>query len=91
MKVMLNRPLIVIALMLFMQAATVVHAVEHHEHEHTEHCEAFVTADQAIDYSVPQVVIAGAPNQSTCSLPHFESYTQPLSVYHHSRAPPAAA
>lgn len=91
MKIMFNRPIhvIAIALMLFMQLATVVHAVEHNEDEHTEHCAAFITADQAVDSSIQDVVIAGAPKLNACVLACFESYTQPLSVYQHSRAPPA--
>jgi len=74
--------------MLSMQLATVVHAVDHHEEDHTEHCAAFVTADQAVDPSTPDVVIAGAPKQNACSLPYFESYTHQFRVYQHSRAPP---
>ena len=48
----------IVLLMLFMQSATVVHAVEHTEAEHTEHCAVFITADQASDCDSKLVSIA---------------------------------
>lgn len=47
---------IVVALMLFMQSATITHALEHDVSEHTEHCAAFTTAEQ----------VASGPDEFGC-------------------------
>ena len=54
----------IVALMLFMQSATVVHAIEHDDSEHSEHCVAFVvTAEQLVDtppeHRLPPIDVLG--------------------------------
>lgn len=56
----------IVALMLFMQSATIAHAIEHDESEHTEHCLAFATAEQLADtpqeHRLPLIDVANHPD-----------------------------
>ena len=79
---------LIILLMLFMQSASLAHAIEHQDEEHTEHCAAFVTADQSVN-TVDEFTLADLPVkfvvQFQCQLPPF-AVVKRLSKL--SRAPP---
>jgi len=85
--------LAVIALMLLMQLATVVHALEHHHHDgqHNEHCVVCIMSDQTADPSIRDVSIDNTTVQFVDFFPHYVLYAQPTSLYQYSRAPPRLA
>ena len=70
-----------------MQSATVVHAVEHTEAEHTEHCAAFITADQAADCHADLVSLDSISFTADWFQLYFPSI-QARRLHHLSRAPP---
>lgn len=80
---------LIVALMLLMQIATVVHAIEHNNSDHTEICAAFTAAEQFGDtpqeYSFPQTSLI---NHYVCkAAPQPIVLTKRVNTL--SRAPPA--
>jgi len=79
---------IIVLLMLFMQSASIAHAIECQEEEHTEHCAAFITAEQSAD----QVDDFKLTSLNIGFVTQFECDIAPLAITRRlsklSRAPP---
>ena len=82
---------IVMAILLFVQSVANVHAVAHIEVEHAEFCDLCVVADKLDGYVVSKINIENVFIQAF-SVSHYAFlYSQKLSHYRHSRAPPVLA
>ena len=79
----------IVALMLFMQSATVVHAIEYDSSEHSEHCIAFVVAAEQLVDTLPEHLLPPVDVLSQFEWQAVPSlFVLTKKVYRLSRAPP---
>jgi len=79
---------LIILLMLFTQSVMLEHAIDHTEAEHTEHCAAFIIADQASDCDIKLVSFEAVNIANDWFQLNYLSKVQTKRLNQLSRAPP---